>query len=105
MAGELNVVLKPEGTDVRHYIIGAVGRKSSKTCFFQFGKDEISPRLIIGLQLLVICRRQRKRVRARGLQRSGGSHGEEIVDLADSAGNFRAGDAVTNAPTRNRIRL
>src|SRR2546425_9948633 len=34
MAREFNIVFETESADIGHDVIGAVGRKSSKTCFF-----------------------------------------------------------------------
>src|SRR5207249_2586641 len=64
MAREFNIVFETKSADIRHDVIGAVGRKSSKTCFFKFGQNQIAARPIVSLQLIVVSRRQRQSVRA-----------------------------------------
>src|SRR5256885_12036529 len=59
MAREFNIVFETESADIRHDVIGAVGRKSSKTCFFKFGQNQIAARAIVSLQLIVVSGRQR----------------------------------------------
>src|SRR5439155_20453353 len=105
MAREFNIVFKAESADVSHDVIGAVGRESSKTCFFKFGQNQIAARAIVSLQLIVVSRRQRQSVRARGLQWRGCAYGQEVVHLANRARYFRACDTVTNTPTGDRIRF
>src|SRR5438270_10097986 len=65
MAREFNIVFETESADIGHDVIGAVGRESSKTCFFKFGQNQIAARAIVSLQLIVVSRRQRQSVRAR----------------------------------------
>src|SRR5437870_721736 len=54
MAREFNIVFETESADVGHDVIGAVRSKSSKTCLFKFGQNQIAARTIVSLQLIIV---------------------------------------------------
>src|SRR2546430_2924431 len=81
MTSEFDVVFEAEAADVGHDVISPVRPKSSKTCFLKFRQNQIAPRFVVLLQLLVIRRRKSQRISAGGLQRRSGSDSQKVMNF------------------------
>src|ERR1700736_861707 len=76
---EAHVVL-PEGTDIGHYVIGAVGWIRLESSVIEDLEHKVAP-LAVGLeQVDVVLVWKPKRRRRRHLEGMRGAHGDEVVD-------------------------
>src|SRR6266550_3971431 len=100
---QLDVVREAKCTDVGHDVIGAVGAKYFEPGVLKHRQKQIAARAIFRLQSIIVFGGQRQRVSARALQWRGRADSQEVVDLANGAGDLRRCDAVTDAPTSYRI--
>src|SRR6266852_8749365 len=80
---ERNVVGITEARNVGHDVVGATRFEACKAGLFQNLEHAVAADKVVVREFIVIALRQTQRHRPGLLQRSGGAHGPEVVDLAD----------------------
>src|SRR5688500_8120264 len=98
---KFHIISKAKARDVGHDVVGAVRTKCFKAGVLQYGQKEVASRAIFRLQSIIVFRRQRQRIRSRGLKWRCGSNSKKVMNLANATRNLGRSDTVTDAPSRN----